>query len=103
RMGDAAEGADQVDLQNAIEILGGKLFDLAAFPVARCGTDGVARSGAIDQDTSLAVGGARFFETFLHAVFASHIDLTEDAADFGGDFPSPFFLQIEQRDLYPVF
>jgi hypothetical protein len=55
RLGDAAEGADQVDLDDAFEGQR-EVLDLARLLVAAGGLDRVAGAGAVDQDAFLADG-----------------------------------------------
>ena len=58
RLGDAAEGADQVDLDDQVEGVQREVLGLAGLLVAAGGLGGVAGAGAVDQDPLLAVGRA---------------------------------------------
>src|ERR1700722_11154587 len=69
-MRDAAIGTDEIDLDDAVEILKGKEFDLAGFLVARGGLGGVAGARAIDKDAFLPDRRAGLREAFRYALFA---------------------------------
>src|SRR6202000_1531804 len=62
RLGDAAEGGDQIYLDDHVEGVEREVLDLAGVAVAPGGLGGVAGAGAVDQDALLAVGGAGLFE-----------------------------------------
>src|SRR5436309_398198 len=49
-MRDAAERADEIDLNDSIKFPQGKKSDFAALAVARCRLDGITGSGAIDEN-----------------------------------------------------
>jgi hypothetical protein len=62
------------------------------------GFDGVARAGAVDEDTLLADDGARFGEAGVHLLFAGDVHLAEHAAQFSGQRLASGFVHVEQRD-----
>ena len=98
-LGDAAERADQVDLDDQVELVGRERLDLTGFLVAAGGLDGVADAGAIHQDALLADGLARRGESCVDAGFVGHVALGEHAAEFLGKGFTLFGIQVEDADL----
>ena len=98
-MGDAAEGADQIDLDRQLELLHRVGPRRLGFLVAADGLGGIGDAGAIDQHALLAVGRARPGERRRDLLVAGDVDLAEHAADFGRDLLAPLDVAIEHRDL----
>ncbi len=99
---DAAEGADEVDLDDQVELIEREVFRLPGFLVAAGGLDRIAGAGAVDQDPLLADGGAGFGETGIDRGFVGHVDVTENAAEFLGEGFAFFGVEVEQGDLDAV-
>src|SRR5690606_7988912 len=82
RLGNAAESADQIDLNDKVESIHREVADRAVFAVALGGLDRVTNTGTVDQYTFLTIGGARFFKTGVHAGIVGYVDLAENTAQF---------------------
>src|SRR5262249_58347099 len=96
---DAAEGADQIDLDHAFEAVERVMPDLAGLAVAAGGLEGAPDAGAIDQDAFLPDQAARAREPRIDLSIRGHVDLAEDAADLARDPLAELGIQIEQRHL----
>jgi hypothetical protein len=63
--------------------------------VARHGLGSSCDTGAIDEDSLLAVRIARSRECRCNLLIRGYIDFAEDAADFFGDLFAPFGIAVE--------
>jgi len=103
RLGDAAERADEVDLDDPVERIEWEMLDLAGFLRPAGGLDGIAGARAVDQDAFLAVGSARLGKACIDAFVAGHVDLAEHPADLGSNRLALVLVQVEQRDFHALF
>jgi hypothetical protein len=99
---DAAERADQVDLDDQVELIEREVADFAGFLVAAGRLDGVAGAGAVDQDALLADCGAGFFERGIDAGVVGDVTLAEHAAQFLGEGFAFFRVEVEQGNLHAI-
>ena len=100
RLGDAAEGPDQVDLDNPVKSIKREMLDRTVFLRTAGGLDRVARASAVDQDTFLTMRRARFGKARVDAFVAGDVDVAEYAANFSSQCITLVGLQIEYRDLH---
>jgi len=96
---DAAKGADQIDLDDAIEIPCLKEPNLAGLTIARGRTNGICGTRTVDQDSFLAVRGTRAPESIGHALVARDIHVAEHPVNFGGDSFTLRLLHVEDGNL----
>ena len=99
RLGDAAEGADEIDLDDAIERVDREMLDLFRRLVARRGLDGVAGAGAVDQDAFLPVRGARLGEARIDLRIDVTSTLQKTPPSSLGERFALLGVEIEDRDL----
>src|SRR3546814_9026721 len=99
RLGDAAEGADEVDLDDPVERVEREMPDAAFFLAAARGLDRIAGAGAVDQDAFLTMRLARLGEGRVDRSVVGDVAFTENAGDLVRDGDALFLLQVEDRDL----
>jgi hypothetical protein len=97
----AADSAMQrkVDADGALEHVEREGRNGAGVLLAAGRLGGADDAGAVDQDTLLAVGGARLGEAGLDVRVGGHVDLAEDAADLGRHRLAALGVHVEQGDL----
>ena len=100
RLCDAAEGAHQVDLDDAVEIGHGQVPDLARGLVAAGRLDGIARARAVDQDALLPVGRAGLGKARVHAGLVGHVHAAEQAACLVRQRLPGRLVEVEQGDAH---
>src|SRR5450830_323998 len=96
RLGDAAEGTHQVDLDDAVEVGQRKVPDLARGLVAAGGLDGVAGAGTVDQHALLPVGGAGKSEAGIDLLFRGHVHPAEHPTDLARQRFALVGVEVEQ-------
>ncbi len=74
---------------------------LAGVALAADGLLAGGDAGAVDGQALLSVCRAGLFETGGDILIRGHIDLAENAADFGRNLFSRLLVQVEQGDLDP--
>src|SRR3546814_8276120 len=79
RLGDAAEGADEVDLDGPVERIERKMLDAAVFLAAARGLDRVAGAGAVDEDAFLPMRFARLGAGGVDRCVVGVVELVQDA------------------------
>jgi hypothetical protein len=98
RLRDAAEGADEIDLNEAVEMFDRVRRDFGRVFLAACRLDREAGAGAVDENAFLAEDGAGLLETVDDALLAGHVDFAVDAVDVGGDLFALGFVAVEDSD-----
>ena len=88
-MGDAAEGADEVDLDDPVEGIEREMLDAAVFLAAARGLDRVAGARAVDENAFLAVRFARLGEGGVDRRVVGDVAFDEVAEVAGAISPSP--------------
>ena len=89
-LGDALEGAHQIDLDGPEKQLDRQVADLARFLVAPDGLADRPDAGAADQHPFLAVRFARLRETDIDRSLVGYVHLASDAADLLGNAGAAF-------------
>ena len=96
---DAAEAADQVDLDRQLELLDRVRLRGLCFLVPAHGLGGVGDSRAIDQDTLLPVRLPRLREGGCDLLVRGHVDLAEYSANVSGHRLASRRIAIEHGDF----
>jgi len=98
RLGDAAEGADEVDLDDHVEVGQREVLDITGVLVAAGGLGRVAGAGAVDQDALLTVGRAGLFKAGVDFGVAGHVDGAEGHAQLFLERGAAIGLAVEVED-----
>ena len=102
RLGDAAERANKVDLNDAVKSIEREMLDRSVFLRTAGGLNRVARSSAIYQDTFLTMACACLGKASVNAFVAGDIDVAKHAANFSGKRFALVGLQVENRDPHTL-
>ncbi len=78
------------------------MLDLARLLGSAGGLEGVADTGAVDENPLLPVRRPGFREPRVDAFVGGHVDIAEQAADLRGDRLALFGIAVEYRDLHAL-
>ena len=103
RFGDAAERADQIDVDDALEIVERIFLGLLGLAVDRGRLRRAAADAcAVNENALLTIGRARLGEAGVDVLGRGDVDLAEHAADLFRQLLAELFVEVENRAFHAV-